>query len=102
MLGLIFCSHLDAGGGYSVFPNFFGRKLPARHLEATQFGAKVIQVATGIHQSAEGHVSTDARKTIKIGEFHGNPPRELPVPMESRRRRIDSIGGGGECQTRGT
>jgi hypothetical protein len=39
----------------------------------------VCRVAAGVNQCAERHVAADTRKTVEIGEFHGMPPRELPV-----------------------
>jgi hypothetical protein len=36
-------------------------------------------VAASVHQGAERHVATNARKAVEISEFHGMPPRELPV-----------------------
>src|SRR5258708_38290167 len=101
MLGMILSLDLDVGGGHTVFPDFFGGEVPPWDLEAAQLGAEMLQIAAGVNQGAERHVTANARKTIEIGEFHGNPPRELPALLESRWRRIDSIGGCRVCQTRG-
>src|SRR5260370_27097298 len=100
MFRLIFGLDLDVGCGHAVLPNFLGGKLPAGDLQDPQFGAEKFDVAAGVEQSAERHVTADARKTIKIGEFHGNPPRELSALFKSRWRRIHSIGGDRVCQTR--
>src|SRR5258708_11110726 len=84
MLGLIYRLRLDVGSGHAVLPNFFGGKLPARHLQAAQFGAKVVDVAAGVNQSAERHVTANSRKTIKISDFHGMLlPRERDSVMKS-------------------
>src|SRR5713226_8238696 len=96
MLRLIFGFDLDVGGSHAVFPDFFSGKLPARNLKAKELGA-----AAGVNQGAERHVTANARKTIKISEFHGMPPRELLSLFESRWRRIHSIGEDRVCQTRG-
>ena len=74
MLRLIFCLHLNVGGGHAVLPNSFGRKSPARDPEAAQFSAKLFLVTAGIDQRAKGHVTANAGKTVEIGEFHGMPP----------------------------
>src|SRR6266851_7083194 len=50
MLGLIFCFDFDVGGGHTVFPDFFGRELPSRDLEASEFGAEVLHVAARVNQ----------------------------------------------------
>src|ERR1700732_3736555 len=48
----------------------------------------MLQVAAGIEQRAESHVAANARKTIKISEFHGSTPQSwqpgavLPSPQE--------------------
>src|SRR5216684_7596565 len=75
MLRLIFGLHLNVGSSHAIFPDFFGGKLPARDVQATQFGAEVFHVAAGIDQRAERHVTANARETIEISEFHGMPPR---------------------------
>src|SRR5260370_11423245 len=90
MLLLILRLHFDVGGGHAVFPDFFGGELPARDLEAAQFRAEMFQVTASVDQSAERHVTANARKTIEISKFHGIPPRELPDLFKSRWRRIDS------------
>src|SRR6266478_5166799 len=101
MLLLVFGLDLDIGGGHAVFPDFFGGELPARDLEAAEFGAELFHATASVYQSAKRHVAANARKTIEISEFHGMPPRELPALLKSRWRRFDSIGAGGVCQTRG-
>ena len=73
VLLLIFGLDLNAGGGHAVLPDFIGVKFPARDLQAAKSGAEVFQVAAGVNQSAKRHVAANARKTIKIGEFHGMP-----------------------------
>src|SRR6266849_2183270 len=93
MLRLIFCLHLDVGGGHAVFPDFFGGEFPSGDLEAAEFRAEMFHVAAGVNQGAKRHVAANARKTIEISEFHGMPPRELPALFKSRWRRFDSIGG---------
>jgi len=90
MLLLVFGVDLDVGGGHAVLPDFFGGEFPAGDLQAAQFGAEEFHAAAGVHQGAKRHVTANARKTIKISEFHGMPPRELPALLESRWRRIDT------------
>ena len=74
MLGFIFSLHLDVSCGHAVLPDFFGGQLPSGHLQAAQLGTKMVQGTAGVHQRAERHVPANARKTIKISEFHGIPP----------------------------
>src|SRR6267143_3424842 len=74
MLGLILGLHLDVGGGHAVFPDLLGSKLPPGDLKGAQFRAEMFHIAAGVHQGAERHVTANARKTIKISEFHGTPP----------------------------
>src|SRR2546423_6497702 len=82
MLLLVLSSDADIRGGHAILPDFFGGKLPARHWQSAQIGAKVLEIAARIDERAKGHVSADARKTVKIGEFHGNRRRAVGPPLE--------------------
>src|SRR6267154_1714776 len=101
MLRLIFLLHFDVGGGHAIFPDLFGRKLPAGDLEASQFGAEVFDAAACVNQRAERHVAANARKTIEISEFHGMPPRG----WDCRLKRLSAgcrliLSAGAECVKR--
>ena len=74
MLLAVFGLYLDKGGGHAVFPDFFGGERPARNVERLQLRAQVFDGAAGVDQGAESHVTADSAKTIKIGEFHNDPP----------------------------
>src|SRR6266851_3867867 len=76
MFLLVFGLHARARGGHAVLPYFFGGQFPSRHLQAAQLLAQTHEIAAGVEQRAESHVAADARKAIKICEFHGStPPR---------------------------
>ena len=74
MLLLIFADHLYVGCGHAIFPDFLGGERPAGNVQGLQFGAQIFNRAAGVDQSAEGHVSADSAKTVKIGQFHSGPP----------------------------
>src|SRR5260370_41908662 len=45
-------------------------------MQAAQLFPQMLWIAAGIQQRAKSHVAADARKAIKISEFHGStPPR---------------------------
>jgi hypothetical protein len=67
-----------------------------------QLRAQVFDGAAGVDQGAESHVTADSAKTIKIGEFHNDPPPgdgagTAKIKLWSERN--DSIGGVAACQT---
>src|ERR1700687_400199 len=76
MLLLVFRFHAHARGGHAVLPDLFGGQFPTRNLQAAQVRAELREVAARVEERAESHVAADARKAIKIRQFHGStPPR---------------------------
>ena len=73
VLGLIFGRDLDVGRSHAVLPDLFGREIPTGDTEAAELGAKMFEVAAGVNERTKGHVAANARKTVKISEFHGMP-----------------------------
>src|SRR6266852_3731870 len=81
---LVLGLHVHASGGHAVLPEFFGGQLPPWHLQAAQLRAKLREVAAGVEERAKSHVAANARKAIKIGEFHGStPPRGTVRPARN-------------------
>src|SRR5215470_13897153 len=74
MFLLVFCLHLDVRRGHSIFPKLLGGKLPTGNLKSAKFRAEMLDRAAGIDQRTERHVAANARKTIKIREFHREKP----------------------------
>ncbi len=103
MLLLILGLHPRVCRRHPVLPNLFSRQLPSRHLQAAQPALQVFNVAAGIQQRAKSHVTANARKAVKIREFHGSTPQPwqasgrlcLPARKCVRREHFDTIGGGG-------
>src|SRR2546423_13559344 len=60
MLLLIFGFYAHIRGGHAIFPDLFGRQLPAGDLQPAQIGAELLEIAAGIDERAESHVSADA------------------------------------------
>src|SRR5690348_6171885 len=101
MLLLILHFHLDVCRRHAVLPDFLRRDFPSGDLETVKLRAKMLDGAAGIHQRAEGHVATNARKTIKISQFHGKTAErwDFKPKLSLRRIQIDTIGAGMYCQT---
>jgi hypothetical protein len=60
MLLLVFRLDANVCGGHAVFPDFFGKQVPAIDLQTAEFGTEMFDVAAGIDERAERHVSTYA------------------------------------------
>src|SRR6266852_8043862 len=78
---LVLGLHVHASGGHAVLPDFFGGQVQPWHLQAAQLCTELREVAAGVEERAKSHVAANARKAIKIGEFHGStPPRGTVRP----------------------
>src|SRR5712672_3523734 len=98
---LILSLHSRIRRGHPVLPYFFRGQLPPRHLQATQVAAKLLDIAARVQQRAERHVAANARKAIKIRQFHGSTPQPWqprgaaakPARNVSDGSNFDTIGG---------
>src|SRR5580704_16710514 len=72
MLLLILGFDASKGRRHAVLPHFFGGQLPSRNLQTPQLASQVLEVAARVQERAESHVAADARKAVKIRQFHGS------------------------------